>query len=89
MKDTKQNPGLDRPATYRITVQGRLGESWSDWIEEMTLTDTSGDDGPTMTTLTGVVTDQSALQGLLRRLHSWGLPLISVECIESQHLKEE
>jgi hypothetical protein len=38
-------------------------------------------DGPPVTTLTGVP-DQAALQGLLRRLYSLGLPLISVVCVE-------
>jgi hypothetical protein len=32
--------------------------------------------------LTGVVTDQAALQSLLRRLYSLGLPLISVNWVE-------
>jgi len=34
-----------------------------------------------VTTLTGAV-DQAALQGLLRRLYSLGLPLISVTCVQ-------
>jgi hypothetical protein len=35
-----------------------------------------------VTTLTGAV-DQAALHGLLRRLYSLGLPLISVNCVAS------
>jgi hypothetical protein len=38
-------------------------------------------DGPPVTTLTGTL-DQAALQGLLHRLYSLGLPLISAICIE-------
>ena len=38
-------------------------------------------DGPPVTTLTGTL-DQAALHGLLRRLYSLGLPLISVNCVE-------
>ena len=83
MKEINDQLGLDRPATYQIKVPGRLGESWSDWVEGMTITVESGGDGPTITTLTGVVADQAALQGLLSRLYSLGLPLISVKCIES------
>jgi hypothetical protein len=48
----------------------------------MTITIESGDDGPPTTALTGVVADQAALQGLLRRLYSLGLPLISVNWVE-------
>jgi hypothetical protein len=43
---------------------------------------TTPGDGPPVTTLTGTVADQAALQGLLRRLYSLGLPLISAHCIE-------
>jgi hypothetical protein len=48
----------------------------------MTITVESEGDGPPVTTLTGTVADQAALQGLLRRLYSLGLPLISVNCVE-------
>ncbi len=81
MKKVKQKLTLDRPATYQIKVPGHLDQSWSDWAEGMTITLESGVDGPPTTTLTGVV-DQAALQGLLRRLYSLGLPLISVNCVE-------
>lgn len=71
---------LDRPATYQITVPGELDESWSDWAGGMSITVQSQGEAPPVTTLTGVV-DQAALQGLLRRLYSLGLPLISVLCV--------
>jgi hypothetical protein len=82
MKTAKQKLTLDQAATYQIKVPGHLDESWSDWAGGMTITLESGDDGPPTTALTGVVADQAALQGLLRRLYSLGLPLISVNCIE-------
>ncbi len=81
MKDTRQKLTLDRPATYQIKVPGELDESWSDWAGGMTITVESEGDGPPVTTLTGTV-DQAALQGLLRRLYSLGLPLISVIWVE-------
>jgi len=72
---------LDRPTTYQIQVPGHIGESWSDWAGGMTITVESEGDGPPVTTLTGTL-DQAALQGLLRRLYSLGLPLISIICVE-------
>ncbi len=81
MKKDKQKLTLDRPATYQIKVPGHLDESWSDWAGGMTITVDSEGDVPPVTTLTGTV-DQAALQGLLRRLYSLGLPLISVNCLE-------
>jgi hypothetical protein len=80
MKDFKRTPTLDQPATYQIKVPGHLDERWSEWAEGMTITVESEGDGPPITTLTCTV-DQAALQGLLRRLYSLGLPLISVNCV--------
>ena len=82
MNKVKQKFTLDQPAIYQIKVPGELGESWSDWAGGMTITVESEGDGTPVTTLTGTVADQAALQGLLRRLYSLGLPLISVSCVE-------
>ena len=75
MKVDHHKLNLDRPATYQIKVPGRLDENLSDWVEAMTITIESGDNGSSITTLTGTVADQVALQGLLRRLYSLGLTL--------------
>jgi hypothetical protein len=77
----KDKPTLDRPTTYQIQVPGELDESWSDWIEGMTMAVEYEGERQPVTTLTGTL-DQAALHGLLRRLYSLGLPLISVNCIE-------
>ena len=79
-KDIKQNLTLDRPVTYQIRVPGKLDESWSEWYGEMTVMVESDDNFP-ITTLIGIF-DQAAFQGLLRRLYTLGLPLISVVCID-------
>ncbi len=73
---------LDRPTTYQIKVPGRISDNWSDWFDGMTIDVEGGGDGPTVSTLTGVVADQAALQGLLDRLYSLGLALLAVERIE-------
>ena len=81
MKHIKQKLTLDRPATYQIKVPGHLDESWTEWDGRMTVAVVIESDGRPVTTLTGTV-DQAALQGLLRRLYSLGLPLISVNLVE-------
>jgi hypothetical protein len=81
IKKPRHKLTLDRPATYQIKVPGELDESWADWAGGMTITVESEGAGPPVTTLTGTV-DQAALQGLLRRLYSLGLPLISVIWVE-------
>lgn len=77
MTEANQKLGLDQPGTYEIKVPGRLDESWVEWFEGMEITVESGD-GPTVTILTGTVADEAALQGLLDRLFSLGLRLLSV-----------
>ena len=81
MSDVKQKLTLDKPATYQIKVPGHLDKSWSEWIGRMTITVEYEEDGPPITILTGSL-DQAALQGLLRRIYSLGLPLISVICVD-------
>ncbi len=81
MDTAKPKLTLDRPAMYEIKVPGVLDERWADWEREMTMTVEIEGAGTSVTTLTGPV-DQAALQGLLRRLYSLGLPLISVNYVE-------
>ena len=79
MKEIKLN--LDKPATYQIKVPGELDNSWTEWYEKVAVVVESDDHNQTVSTLTGTF-DQAALQSLLRRLYSLGLPLISVFCVE-------
>jgi hypothetical protein len=59
---------------YEIHVKGRLGARWAEWFDGMTLT--PKEDGTSV--ISGIVADQSALHGLLRRLGDLGMPLLSV-----------
>ena len=81
MKGVKRKLTLDRPVTYQIIVPGHLDESWTECDGCMTVTADIDENGRPATTLSGTF-DQAALQGLLRRLYSLGLPLISVNCID-------
>jgi hypothetical protein len=77
----KQILTLGRPVTYQIRVPGELDESWQDWAGGMTVIVESDENRQPVTTLSGIL-DQAALLGLLRRLYTLGLPLISVICLE-------
>ena len=81
MKEIVPKLTLDRATTYRIKVPGHLNKGWSEWAGGMTITVESEGDGSPITILAGTL-DQAALQSLLRRLYSLGLPLISVICVE-------
>jgi len=72
----KTDPG--QPIVYQIRLRGHLSDQWTDWFEGLTIT--LEEDGDTL--LTGLVVDQSALHGLLKKLRDLGLPLVSINCIE-------
>lgn len=59
---------------YEIRLKGHLRREWTDWLGGMAVALT--EDGDTL--LTGPVTDQAALFGLLRKVRDLGLPLISI-----------
>jgi hypothetical protein len=85
MKKSDQRPvSLDEPALYRIKVRGRLNEKWSDYFEGMAITVEHHDSAAAVTTLTGIVSDQSTLFGVLKQIRDLGLPLLLVEHIEAE-----
>jgi hypothetical protein len=88
MNTAYRRPTRDRPVTYQIKIQGRLDESWSDWLEGMAITYESGSEGSSTTTLTGAIMDQAALSGILTRIWSLNLTLISVTRIETNSKEE-
>ena len=65
---------LGQPMIYQIRIEGQLGRQWTDWFGGMTIR--LADNGDTL--LTGVVVDQAALHGLLKKVRNLGMPLISV-----------
>jgi hypothetical protein len=71
-RDPKSFP--EEPMTYQIRIKGHLGGEWMDWFEGLTIT--LEEDSSTL--LTGVVVDQAALHGLLKKVRDLGMPLVSV-----------
>lgn len=66
------------PELYEIRVRGHLDTRWANQFEGLTITlEDNGD-----THLTGLVVDQSALHGLLKKVRDLGLPLVSVSPLE-------
>ena len=63
---------------YQIRIKGHLGSQWTDWFEGLTIT--LEDNGDTL--LTGLVVDQAALHGLLKKVRDLGMPLVSVSPLE-------
>jgi hypothetical protein len=71
---------FDRPGTYQVRVRGILDEKWTSWFDGFTITPQMDDE----CLLTGQVSDQAALYGLISRIGSIGLPLLSVQRVESE-----
>lgn len=82
---TQQTSGisLDQPIEYEIEIQGRLEGRWSRWFDDMNIRTKSETGGPTVTVLSGLVADQAALHGLMNRIRDLGVPLLSVQLINS------
>jgi hypothetical protein len=71
--------GFDRPATYRIDVQGHIPARWRDRLEGMAITERPAEAEPPVTTLVGELTDQVALAGVLNTIVELHLSVVSVE----------
>jgi hypothetical protein len=69
---------MSQPEIYQIRVEGHLGDEWAEWFDGVSIV--REEDGTSV--LTGPVTDQSALHGLLGKIHGMALPLLSVQRIE-------
>ncbi|HSM23474.1 MAG TPA: hypothetical protein VK856_01260 [Anaerolineaceae bacterium] len=64
----------------RIQIKGILDQSWADWFGEMEIQfDQSGD-----SILIGNLPDKSAVYGMVSRLSSLGITLISLTCQEEK-----
>jgi hypothetical protein len=72
-------PVQDEPALYEIRLKGQLTDRWAGWFGEVAIG--LEDDGTTL--LTCLVIDQAALYGLLKKVRSLGMPLLSVNRVES------
>jgi len=66
---------------YRITVYGKVDQSWSEWFGGLKLTAVVDKDGVPITRLTGTLPDQGALRGILNKLWDLNLTLLSVKSI--------
>lgn len=82
MSEVREHIPLERPARYEIQVQGRIVQGWVDYFDEMQIA-VEGEDGLAITTLTGCLQDQAALQGLLQKLYNIGLVLLKVSRLET------
>jgi hypothetical protein len=74
-----QATGPGWPAVYQVRIEGHLGPAWAGWFAGLSIA--LEDNGDTL--LTGAVVDQAALHGLLRKVRDLGVPLVSVNRLDT------
>lgn len=65
---------INEHTRYQIKFKDHLDTRWQDWFDGLTITLT--DDGHTI--LSGIIVDQAALHGVLKKIRNLGLILVSV-----------
>ena len=61
-----------------IHVKGKIHPNWSDWFGELQVQESNCEG----TILTGNLPDMAAVYGVISRLGSLVIPLVSVRCVE-------
>lgn len=89
MANEDRQAHLERAHKYLIRVQGRISQKWAAWFEDMSISVDGIGDNLIVTTLTGEIADQAALQGLLQKLYNLGFPLIEVRRTNGYEIGDE
>lgn len=76
--EQKAKPAAQPLLLYQIRLKGHLGQQWIDQFEGLAITLEA--DGNTL--LSGVVVDQAALHGILKKIRDLGMPLLAVNAVE-------
>jgi hypothetical protein len=84
MKNEQKKHTFDKPAIYRIKVEGSLDESWSSRLSGMQIIRDENVKNKPVTILYGYLSDQPALSGILNSLYDLGLTILAVECLRQE-----
>jgi hypothetical protein len=71
---------MDTLVIYQIRVKGHLDEIWKDLFDGFTISNLDGGEA----VFSGRLPDQAALYGVLNRINSLGLVLISVNTLSEE-----
>lgn len=80
MPDYKSKTSPRPHGRYEIRIKEQIDDKWLPWFGEYTVTRTESGE----TLLTGSITDQAALHGLLAKIRDLNLTLVSVNRVEKE-----
>jgi hypothetical protein len=72
-KSMSNGSNYEKPTIYQICIKGKLDPIWSDWFDGFSISQMEN-----KTVLTGPVSDQAALHGMLAKINDLGLVIISL-----------
>lgn len=75
---------LHDPAVFCLRLQGEIGEDWVEFLGARSLVVEIDQDGCPVTILTTEPVDQAGLIGMINHMNILGLPLVSVECLQTE-----
>jgi hypothetical protein len=75
-------------ANYRIDLQGALDHTWAEEMGGLSIRLVHRPDGEVLTQLSGTLSDQSALAGVLNLACSLGMPVLLVQFLGPSELDE-
>ena len=78
MKQKMDDQTTSNSQIYEIRLKGHLDVRWARWFDNLAITQ----DGNGNTLLKGIVVDQAALHGLLKKVRDAGLQLLSINAVE-------
>ena len=70
---------------YEIRVEGHLDPQWSGWFDGLTITH----DTATSTLLWGELPDEAALHGVLSKINSLNLQLLSMRRVDPDYVNPD
>lgn len=79
---SKRGFSFSEPATYQIKVLGELQKEWSDRLKGMQIIIKQENDKKPVSVLTGQMSDQTDLSGVLNTLYELHLTVLSVKMLK-------
>ena len=80
-RNTNLNSNYKKPAIYKIVVNGKVNDSWSDHFRGMQISTKRKGKNEIISTLIGEIIDQTALTSILNYLYDMQYTVISVNML--------